>query len=89
MRYLILNVTAGVVWAVAFTVLGYLLGETCGHLTAEITLYGACVLLGLLVAAAVLWFVRLRGRRLQRDPASVDTPSYQRDTSRLSTRRSR
>ena len=88
MHYLILNVTGGVVWAIAFTVLGYSLGEAGGRLTAEITRYGACVLLGLLVAGAVVWFVRLRGRPLQDNPAQVDTPSYQR-TSRSSTRRSR
>ena len=78
MRYLLLNMTGGVVWAIAFTAVGYVLGEAGAQMAAEFRHYGVFVLLGLCVAGALFWSVKARGRR---KPSTVDTASREHDGS--------
>jgi membrane protein DedA with SNARE-associated domain len=64
-RFLVFNAAGGIVWALAFTFLGYLVGASY-HKAEKYAGWAGEAVLGLVIAVAVVLFIR--HRRRERDP---------------------
>ena len=68
LRFFVLNLIGAVVWATAFTYIGYLLGEASKFFIADFKRYGRYVFLFLVLTGLVIWLVTLiRSRRKARE----------------------
>jgi membrane protein DedA with SNARE-associated domain len=57
LRFLLFNGVGAAVWAVAITLLGYLVGETAAALVTEVKRYERFVLAAVVLIMLVLWLI--------------------------------